>query len=214
MLVSVKNQRQGFWLDEESQPEEQAEIALEFRGSCYENDFLCLPGEASPCQNDARQESHSVYGEEPLKLKEPLPRFESSLQVHTTTKDVARSDTCWEGDDRSASSALFVSNTLAPDKALSLGGAISSRCAKLDMAGAGRHEKDEDRLCFLAGEMDASAMAGLFLTAATQEEDFLTMPSQRLPKGVLPTSYPRKGWMWAMGGTLFLLCGVAVYAFF
>ena len=40
MLVSVKKQRQKIWIDEETQPEDEVEIALDFVGSPYENQGL------------------------------------------------------------------------------------------------------------------------------------------------------------------------------
>lgn len=51
MLVSVKKQRQNLWIDEETQPEDEVEIALDFVGSPYENQGI------SPLGASAHKES-------------------------------------------------------------------------------------------------------------------------------------------------------------
>lgn len=86
MLVSVKKQRQKIWIDEETQPEDEVEIALDFVGSPYENQGLsplgasahkereeCVPTQASfqnPSQDQAKTQflKSEAYNEGPSGL--------------------------------------------------------------------------------------------------------------------------------------------------
>lgn len=63
MLVSVKKQRQKIWIDEETQPEDEVEIALDFVGSPYENQGLSPPGASAREKDGCLHTSSPVQGQ-------------------------------------------------------------------------------------------------------------------------------------------------------